>query len=129
MDLGASSSWLLENVRDITERAPAVSELAAIFAHQSPEAGLEWVEKLAGSEQATALNRLAAEWADSDPSSAARWLAKASPSELKAETITAILHGFLASDAGGFEQWLATLPPGPLKQQATQLSAATGPAE
>lgn len=129
MDLGASSAWLLENVRDTTERAPAVSELAAMFAHQSPEAGLAWVEKLADSERAAALNRLAAEWADSDPSSAARWLAHATPGELKTETISAILHGFLASDEGGFGRWLASLPPGSLKQQAMQLSAATEPAD
>lgn len=118
MDPAASSQWLLENVKDPAERSPAVKELAGIFAHQSPAAGLAWIDRLAGAERAAALNHLAAEWADSDAPSAAQWLAAKTPLEIQPDTVTAILHGFLSSDAKGFEQWRASLPESPLKQQA-----------
>jgi hypothetical protein len=123
VDLTASSAWLLENVKDTGEREPAVSELAAIFAHQSPQAGLDWIKRLTPAEQPAALNRLTSAWAQSDPPSAAKWLGAAQPDGLEPETTTAVIQGFLAADAKGFQEWQAGLPPGPLKNRAAELTA------
>lgn len=124
IDLGESSQWLLEHVEDVGEREAAVIELAGIFAHQSPEAGIAWIGKLnAGSERDGALNQLASEWANSDPASAASWAAAQNLGKLTDESVAAILHGFLAKDAKAFETWRATLPDGPLKSRAQQAGA------
>ncbi len=123
VDLTESSAWLLDNVRDARERAPAVSEMAAIFAHQSPQAGLAWIGKLPAAEQPAALNRLTAEWASSDPASAAQWLGSANPAGIDPESVAAVLHGFLAADAPGFLKWQAALPPGPLRERTAELTA------
>jgi hypothetical protein len=122
VDPAASSAWLLENVSDTGERAPAVSELAAIFAHQSPQAGLDWIKRLAPSEQAAALNRLATAWAQADPPSAARWLGAAHPENLDPQTVATVLHGFLAADRIAFRHWHGELPPGPLKDIANGIT-------
>jgi hypothetical protein len=123
VDLAASSTWLLENVKDTDERAHAVSELSAIFAHQSPQAGLDWIQRLTPAEQPAALNRLASAWAQSDPPSAAKWLGDHQPQGLDQETVTTLILGYLAADAKGFQQWQSTLPPGPLKNKTTELAA------
>jgi hypothetical protein len=124
IDLGESSRWLLENVKDVAEREAAVIELAGIFAHQSPEAGIAWVGKLnAGTERDGALNQFASEWANSDPASAASWAAAQNIGKLTDESVSEILHGFLAKDAKAFEAWRATLPDGPLKSRAQQAGA------
>lgn len=123
VDLTASSAWLLENLKDTGERAHAVSELAAIFAHQSPQAGLAWIKQLAPSEQPAALNRLANAWAQADPPSAAKWLGDNQADGIDQETVTTVILGYLAADAKAFRQWQATLPPGRLKDQTNELAA------
>jgi hypothetical protein len=126
MDLAASSQWLLENVKSGDQRAASIQELAAIFAGQSPESGLEWIAKLnPGEERDSALNRLAAEWGSSDPAGAAKWAGSQTNANLDPEAVSHILHNFLAADSKAFETWRASLPEGPLKQQATQLEAPT----
>lgn len=124
VDLAASSQWLLDRVKSPAERAPAVMELAGIFAHQSPEAGIAWIGKLhAGSERDGALNQFASEWANSDPAAAASWAAGQSLGTLNDEAVSAILHGFFSKDAKAFEAWRATLPEGPMKSRAQAAGA------
>jgi hypothetical protein len=124
IDLGESSQWLLENVRDVAEREAAVIELAGIFAHQSPAAGIAWIGKLnAGTERDAALNQFASEWANSDPASAASWAAAQNLGKLNDESVSEILHGFLAKDGNAFEAWRAALPEGPLKSRAQEAGA------
>lgn len=130
MDLAAGSQWLLDNVKSGEQRAIAVQELASIFAGQSPEAGLEWINKLSpGQEQDAARNRLAAEWGSSDPAGAAQWAGTQTNANLDPEAISHILHNFLASDSKAYEAWHASLPEGPLKQQAAQVIATSEGAE
>ena len=122
MDLAASSEWLFANVREGGERDLAVQELAGIYAHESPAAGLAWLEKLkAGEERENARNTLATEWAAADAASAAKWAATLTPGSLNEQSTADILHGFLAQDAKAFETWRAALPDGPLKQQAARV--------
>ncbi len=130
MDLAAGSQWLLDNVKSGEQRAIAVQELASIFAGQSPEAGLEWINKLSpGQEQDSARNRLAAEWGSSDPAGAAQWAGTQTIANLDPEAISHILHNFLASDSKAYETWHASLPEGPLKQQAAQVITTSDGAE
>lgn len=127
VDVSAASAWLLENVETGGERAAAVDEIAAIFAHQSPEAGLEWIGKLESqTEKQSALNKLAAEWAGADPAGAANWAATQQPGVLGDDSLSEILHGFLAEDARAFEAWRSSLPAGPLRQRAEQVGATAG---
>lgn len=124
MDLAASSRWLLDNVRDGESRALAVQELAAIFGHQSPDAGLVWIGELnAGAERDMAVNQLATEWATADAAAAAKWAAGQTVGKLTDEAVAEILHNFIADDAPAFEAWRAALPEGPLKAQAAKLGA------
>lgn len=124
VDLAASSKWLLDNVRDGEPRTRAVEELAAVFAHQSPEAGLAWIGKLnAGAERDMALNQLASEWAVADAAAAAKWAAGQTLGELTDDSVAQILHTFLAHDAPAFEAWRAALPEGPLKDRAGKVGA------
>ena len=126
MDLARSSQWLLENVKSGPERELAVMELAGIFAHQSPEAGLAWIAKLnAGRERKAATRQFASEWATSDAPSAAKWAAKQAPDSLDDGTLTDIFHGFLASNPEAFESWRASLPEGRVKNQASKVGVAT----
>jgi hypothetical protein len=129
MDLAASSQWLLANVKSGDERELAVKELATIFASQSPDAGLAWIDKLnPGSEKAAAVGQLVPAWSNSDPVSAAKWAAGQPADSLTSETIDVVLHNFLAKDPGGFESWRASLPAGVLKDSAAKLAAsAAGP--
>lgn len=123
IDLTSSSRWLLSNVSDPTERSPAVLELATIFAHQSPESGLKWIQNLnPGGEQSAATNRLASEWSSAAPSGAAEWAAAQSPGTLSDHSISEILGNFLVKDPSAFEAWRNTLPDGPLKTQAAEIA-------
>lgn len=125
MDLAGSSQWLLANVQGGEERALAIQELATIYAHQSPDAGLVWIGKLnAGAERDAAVNQLASEWATADPAAAAKWAASQTLGKLTADSVSEILHCFLAKDATAFEAWQAALPEGPLKKQAGEVGAA-----
>jgi hypothetical protein len=122
MDLAGSSQWLLENVKSGPERELAVIELAGIFAHQSPEAGLAWIAKLnAGEERKAATRQFASEWATSDAPSAAKWAANQTPENVDDGTLTDIFHGFLASDPKAFEAWRTSLPEGRVKAQASKV--------
>ena len=122
LDLAASTDWLLSNVTDATERSAAVQELAGIYAHQSPEAGLEWFEKLApGSERADAMNRFATEWAVADPAAAALWTSQQNRVTSKEETVSEVLFGFLIDDLPGYDKWRASLPDGPMKTRAEEI--------
>ena len=122
MDLAGSSQWLLDNIPGAPERGPAVSELAGVFAHQAPDAGIEWIGKLKpGSERDLAANRLASEWAAVDPAAAAKWIGTQDLGKIEEETSTEILHSYLLNDIPGFEAWSASLPDGPLKARAAQV--------
>ncbi len=127
MDLAGSSQWLLANVKGGEERALAVEELATIFAHQSPEAGLAWIGKLNhGAERDMAVNKLASEWAGAAPAAAAKWAATQTMGALSEQSVGEILHNFLAEDSSAFESWRAALPDGPLKDQATKVGVMAG---
>jgi hypothetical protein len=121
VDLAGSAQWLLEHVSNPAERSPAIHELATFFAHQSPDAGLAWIEKLKpGTERVAATNRLVAEWAITDPAAAADWAVSKNKLPLTGETTSEILSNYLLKDPAGFESWRATLPDGPLKAQAAE---------
>lgn len=123
-DLTASSAWLLANVRDGDFRTAAVRELATLFAHQSPDAGLSWIGKLnAGGERDMAVNQLASEWAVADPAAAAKWAAGQTLGKLTDESVSEIIHIFAAKDEAAFDAWRASLPEGSLKAAAAKLAA------
>lgn len=121
VDLESSSQWLLTNLPTGTERAAAAQELATIFAHQSPDAGIAWLGKLnAGAERDAAANALAATWARSGPADAAKWATSQNSISFSPDTIAEVAHSFLMKDPEGFQAWKATLPEGPLKTQVGQ---------
>ncbi|MEO7100707.1 MAG: hypothetical protein ABI162_15200 [Luteolibacter sp.] len=125
MDLEGSSQWLFEHLKPGDERASAVPELATIYAQQSPEAGLIWLGKLnAGAERDAAASILAATWSRADAAAAAKWAASQTASTLSPESTSAIFRNFLREDPAAFDAWRNTLPNGPLKDQASQISAA-----
>ena len=121
MDLDGSSQWLLANLPVGSERTEATQELAIIFAQQSPEAGIAWLDKLsAGAERDAAASSLVAGWARNSPEDAAKWAVSQNSSKLSDEAISEIAHNFLLKDATAFQAWLPTLPDGPLKTQFSQ---------
>lgn len=121
MDLEGSSQWLLANLPAGNERTAAARELGIIFAQQSPEAGVAWLDKLgAGAERDAAASSLVVGWARSSPEEAAKWAASQSSSNLSGEAISEIAHNFLLKDAAAFQAWRAVLPDGPLKTQFAQ---------
>ena len=99
-------------------------QLAEIYPHQSPEAGLAWLETLGASEKAAATSQFAAAWAESDAPSAAAWIARTQPQGLAPEITAAILHGFFSKDPDAYQQWRDALPEGPLKSQAAEVGVA-----
>lgn len=122
LDLEASSQWLLGKVPAGAERTAAARELAAIYAHQSPAAGVAWLEKLAaGEERDTVASTLAAEWARTGPAEAAKWASTQNSSTLTAEAISEISRNFLRKDPAAFQAWREALPPGPIKDAAGQV--------
>jgi|GEM_PF-1780933 len=122
VDLQASSDWLMEQVKPGSERTAAIQELATIYAQQSPDAGIAWLGKLtAGNERDAAASSLAATWSRADADAAAKWAASQHSSVLSPDSITTLAHNFLMSDATAFQTWRATLPEGPLKQQADKI--------
>lgn len=121
MDLEASSQWLLVNLPAGNERTVAAQELAIIFAQQSPEAGITWLEKLgAGAERDAAASALAATWSRSGPAEAAEWAVTQKSSMLSPEAISEMARNFMLKDTTGFLAWRAALPEGPLKNLADQ---------
>ncbi len=121
-DLDASSQWLLSNVPAGKERDAATAELGIIFARQSPEAGISWLGKLnAGEERDGAASALAATWSDVAPADAAKWVASQNQASLTPEAITEVAENFLMKDPAAFQAWRASLPDGPLKDQAAKV--------
>lgn len=122
MDLEASSQWLLKNLPAGAERTVAAQEIATIFANQSPDAGIAWIGKLdAGPERDAAASTLATDWSRSGPADAAKWAASQTSATLSPESIAEISRNFLMKDSAGFEAWRASLPPGPIKDQAAKV--------
>ncbi len=122
MDLQASSDWLMEQVKPGGERTAAIQELATIYAQQSPDAGITWLEKLtAGNERDAAANSFVSGWSSADAASAAKWAASQNSSALSPDAVSAVVHNFLMNDANAFQTWRATLPEGPVKQQADKI--------
>ncbi len=127
MDLAGSSQWLLANVKSGAERDLAVKEISTIFASQSPDAGLAWIDKLnSGSERDAAINQFVPAWATADPAAAAKWATGQPAGVLTTDSVDVILHNYLAKDSTGFDAWRNALPAGALKDQAAKLAAATG---
>ncbi len=127
VDLDGSSQWLLSNLPAGAERIAAASELAVIFAQQSPEAGVAWLTKLeAGNERNTAANSLSSAWSRSGPLDAAKWAASQTTSDLTADTISEIGYNLLIKDPATFEVWKNELPAGPFKEQIGQIQLASG---
>lgn len=122
VDLDASSSWLLSNVDPGPARQTAILEMAAMFAHQLPQVGLDWIGKLEASERTEAMGILGSEWARTDPEGAAEWLATQALKSLSEEARTSIMTSYLTSDETGFERWLNALPQGQLRTEATRLA-------
>lgn len=124
VDVAASAAWLDQHARSGPERMAAIPELAGMFAHHDPAAGLAWMDHLPETERPMALNALAAAWAQDDPGAAAMWLAQAGgeASRLDTENLAGIIIGFHAADEPAFREWVSALPDGPLKQQALELS-------
>ena len=124
LDLGASSDWLLANVPASDQRTSAVGELAMIFAHQSPAAGVAWLDKLAGgAERDLAASTLAAEWSGFAPADAAKWAATLNAAVLSAEAVDEISRNFLWKDPAAFQSWRDALPAGAMKELAAQVAA------
>ncbi|MEO5716010.1 MAG: hypothetical protein ABIT37_21195 [Luteolibacter sp.] len=122
MDLQASSDWLIEQVKTGGERAAAIQELATIYAQQSPDAGIVWLGKLnTGSERDAAASSLAAAWSRADADAAAKWASSQNSSVLSPDAVNTLVHNFIMNDATAFQAWRATLPEGPLKQQADKI--------
>ena len=121
MDLDGSSQWLLGNLPAGNERTEAAQELAIIFAQQSPEAGITWLDKLAaGAERDGAASSLVEGWSRNSPADAAKWAVSQSSSKLSGEAISEIAQNFLLKDAAAFQAWTSTLSDGPIKTQFTQ---------
>lgn len=122
IDVASSATWLLQNVPPSPERTAAISEIAGMFAHHDPSSGLTWLDKLTPEERSPARDILAVTWAEADAPSAAQWLASQPSLELDPNATSTILIGFLSQNEDAFTTWRDALPPGPLKQKATELS-------
>lgn len=123
VDVANAGKWLLENPLNPDERTAAVKELAGIYASQSPDAGIAWINKLDGNDKRDALREFADGWASSDAAGAAKWAATLPADGLDEEAAAKILHGFLAENHAAFDTWRNSLPDGPLKQQAMKVGA------
>ena len=124
MDLEASSQWLINNLPTGTERIAAAKELATIFASQSPDNGVFWLEQLTqGVERDAAANALAIAWSRSGAADAAKWAASQTTSNLSIEAIGSISRNFMMKNIAAFEVWRNSLPPGRMKEQAAQVVA------
>lgn len=122
MDLDASSTWLLTNLPASPERSVAAAELAIIFAHQAPETGVEWLDKLTlGPERNAAASALASAWARSSAAEAAQWAASGTSPDLSDDALSQIAHHFLMKDPAAFAAWRAALPASHLKSQLETL--------
>lgn len=124
MDLLASSQWLITNLPTGTERTAAAQELATIFASQSPDNGVSWLEQLhQGVERDAAASALAMAWSRRGAADAAKWAASQTTSNLSPEAIATISRNFMMKDTAAFEAWRSSLPSGRMKEQAAQVVA------
>lgn len=119
VDLAKSSEWLIKNVDQGMARNTAAAELGVIFAQQSPQDGLNFLEKLtAGEERDAAGNAFAAEWSAAGAEDAAKWAAEQKAIKLGDEAAYEISMNFFGKNPEGFAKWKASLPPGNLKNAA-----------
>jgi len=119
VDLEKSSEWLVRNVDEGKGRTLAAAELGVIFAQQSPQDGLGFLEKLkAGEERDAAGNVFATEWSASGAADAAKWAVDQKTISLGEEAASEISMNFFGKDPAAFEKWKASLPPGILKNAA-----------
>ncbi len=124
MDLPAASDWLVANLPPGDERTTAAQELATIFAQQSPDAGVAWLEKLdAGDERDTAASALVASWSRVGPAEAAKWAMTQHTTTLTPEALSIIARNYFMKDAKAFETWKTALPPGAMKDAASDAGA------
>lgn len=122
MDLDSSSRWLMSNLSEGPERTAAAAELAGMFANQSPSSGITWLDKLSsGPERDTAGSAFAANWARKYPAEAAEWAGSQNICTINPEALSAIARNYLMKDSAAFETWKASLPPGPLRDQAMEV--------
>jgi hypothetical protein len=123
VDLDKSSEWLIRNVDEGKGRTLAAAELGAIFAQQSPQDGVKFLEKLKlGEERDAAGNVFAAEWSAFGAVDAAKWAADQKTIKLGDESASDISMNYLQKDPEGFAKWKASLPPGNLKNAADLVS-------
>ena len=119
IDLEKSSEWLIRNVDEGSGRTTAAAELGAIFAQQSPQDGVKFLDKLqAGEERDIAGNVFAAEWAAFGAEDAAKWAADQKTINLGEEAASEISMNYFVKDPGGFAKWKGSLPPGNLRNSA-----------
>lgn len=124
MDVDSSASWLLRELPPGPERTAAIPELAAMYAHQAPSSGLQWIDRLSDGEKPAAHTALVQAWVETDPAAAARWLGENPASQtIGQDTLTSVMLGYLSRDEAGFQQWKSGLPTGPLREMADRLSA------
>lgn len=124
MDLLASSQWLVTNLPTGPERTAAAQELATIFASQSPDNGVSWLEQLnQGVERDAAASALAMAWSRRGAADAAKWAASQTTSNLSPEAIATISRNFMMKNTAAFEVWRSSLPSGQMKEQAAQVVA------
>lgn len=119
-DLDGSAAWLA-NRPPGEERTAAGGQIALIFADQSPQDGIEWIEKLNdGVEQDTAAGAFVDEWSRKNPSKAANWMVKAKHINFSDETIAEVSHNYLMKDEKGFTAWRNSLVPGPFRDKVPE---------
>lgn len=121
IDLETSSQWLLTNLPAGVERSAAAQELATIFAQQSPDAGLVWLDQLAaGDERNVAASALVSSWSRISPAEAAKWAVTQHSSTLTPEALGIMADNYFMKNPVEFEAWRATLPPGVMRNQASK---------
>ena len=104
-------------------RTLAATELGTIFAQQSPQEGLGFLNKLkAGDERDAAGNAFAAEWSTVGAADAAKWAAEQKIVKLGDDSASEISMNYFGKDPDGFAKWKASLPPGNLKTAADLVS-------
>lgn len=124
IDLEGSSQWLLTNLPPGAERSAAAQELATIFAQQSPDAGVAWLDQLtAGDERNIAASALVSSWSRISPAEAAKWAMSQQSSTITPEAMGMIADNYFMKSPAEFEAWRAALPPGVMKNQASKTGA------
>ncbi|MEO5917441.1 MAG: hypothetical protein ABIS50_24650 [Luteolibacter sp.] len=125
MDLQSSSQWLLAKLPPGAERTAAAQELATIYAQQSPEAGVAWLDQLAtGAERDGAASALVATWSRISPAEAAKWAVSQNTGTLAPDAMAMIAQNYFMKNPNAFETWRAALPAGPMKEQASHIGGA-----